>query len=565
MSSTSRKGPIVDPGLCRCCGGLKKCRLLNVEYEWQGQREVYSEMFVDCFGLLLSHLEGPESERVICATCVVRLRDARAFRHQVLQCEERLLNASVFIHDDNDEQLKMELDIKQEPDPGAEPLAHSDGEDHLTDPIEDNRPNMNITVTIKEEECPKEVANVDPPDDETERAKTEMLVKLKKMQEKLNKMQNVDGIPEQVPEIARPISPLQRRPLTIDKDLHILRNTIKIVENSYVCPFMTVFSDYHCVYCNEMFIDPNQLRDHTMTHDPKTYKTVVNTKKLAQLDIDRIDCRLCDEKIDSIDTFKEHITSVHKKTLYKDVHNEFMTFKLKHGTLTCVECGKNVGFFHALKKHMAEHFGTYICDVCGAHYFEERHLIIHKNTHNNNRNVQTYPCDECDKIFKSKNSRNFHVARIHKNEPAYPCNKCEEVFISYHKRYRHKMTVHGEKRCYPCEGCDKIFNSRKAVREHNQKTHLQLLRHECNICDKKFYLPSALRDHMTSHTGERNFRCEFCGKNYPRSKALKVHIQSHNTEKKFQCSLCPSSYTQITNYKNHLRNKHPFPEGEVYR
>lgn len=53
MSSTSRKGPIVDPGLCRCCGGLKKCRLLNVEYEWQGQREVYSEMFVDCFGLLV--------------------------------------------------------------------------------------------------------------------------------------------------------------------------------------------------------------------------------------------------------------------------------------------------------------------------------------------------------------------------------------------------------------------------------------------------------------------------------------------------------------------------------
>lgn len=59
MSTNSRKGPIVDPGLCRCCGAIKKCRLLNVEYEWLGEKEVYSEMFVDCFGLLVSYLLLP--------------------------------------------------------------------------------------------------------------------------------------------------------------------------------------------------------------------------------------------------------------------------------------------------------------------------------------------------------------------------------------------------------------------------------------------------------------------------------------------------------------------------
>lgn len=53
MSAPTRKGPIVDPGLCRCCGVAKKCRLLNVEYEFLGQKEIYSDMFVDCFGLLV--------------------------------------------------------------------------------------------------------------------------------------------------------------------------------------------------------------------------------------------------------------------------------------------------------------------------------------------------------------------------------------------------------------------------------------------------------------------------------------------------------------------------------
>lgn len=54
MSLSTRKGPIVDPGLCRCCGAIKKCRIMTVEYEYSGTKEVYSDMFVDSFGLVVS-------------------------------------------------------------------------------------------------------------------------------------------------------------------------------------------------------------------------------------------------------------------------------------------------------------------------------------------------------------------------------------------------------------------------------------------------------------------------------------------------------------------------------
>ncbi|PZC78533.1 hypothetical protein B5X24_HaOG202099 [Helicoverpa armigera] len=131
MASSSRKGPIVDPGLCRCCGALKKCRLLNVEYEFLGQREIYSEMFVDCFGLVLSHLEGAESERLICATCVVRLRDARAFRRQVLHCEEKLLNANIQVHEDGELKDEPEVKVKiEEHTPMDEPAPADVDEMH---------------------------------------------------------------------------------------------------------------------------------------------------------------------------------------------------------------------------------------------------------------------------------------------------------------------------------------------------------------------------------------------------------------------------------------------------
>lgn len=223
--------------------------------------------------------------------------------------------------------------------------------------------------------------------------------------------------------------PKVKKTRTVDNDGKALHNTITIIENSFVCPFDTSFSDYYCVYCREVYTDPDKLRDHTLTHDPTTFKEVT-TKKQPQIDITRIDCRLCTLPIADIDVLKEHL-STHGKTIHK-MANEFLKFKLTVNNITCLECGMGFGFFHALKKHMAEHFGTCICDVCGAHYFEERMLMLHQRTHQ--RLEESYPCKECGKVFKSKHSRYLHEARLHKKEPAYQCNKCDEILFSYSLR-----------------------------------------------------------------------------------------------------------------------------------
>lgn len=53
MSEIKSKGPVYNPGLCRCCGTMKKCRVLNAEYESFGKKEIYSDMVMDCYGLLV--------------------------------------------------------------------------------------------------------------------------------------------------------------------------------------------------------------------------------------------------------------------------------------------------------------------------------------------------------------------------------------------------------------------------------------------------------------------------------------------------------------------------------
>lgn len=54
MTTVKNNGPIIDPALCRCCRAIKKCRILTAEYTWMETKEVYSDMIMDCFGILVS-------------------------------------------------------------------------------------------------------------------------------------------------------------------------------------------------------------------------------------------------------------------------------------------------------------------------------------------------------------------------------------------------------------------------------------------------------------------------------------------------------------------------------
>ncbi|XP_061726000.1 uncharacterized protein LOC133531666 isoform X1 [Cydia pomonella] len=113
MSVQKNNGPIIDPALCRCCRAIKKCRVLTAEYNWMGKKEVYADMVMDCYGILLSHVDDNEKDSGVCATCVVRLREAIAFRHQVLQCEELFLQAKLAPPEEDTNNINYENKLKK--------------------------------------------------------------------------------------------------------------------------------------------------------------------------------------------------------------------------------------------------------------------------------------------------------------------------------------------------------------------------------------------------------------------------------------------------------------------
>ncbi|XP_026749355.1 PR domain zinc finger protein 5-like isoform X2 [Galleria mellonella] len=537
--ATKSKGPIFDPGLCRCCRSIKKCRLLSFEYEWSGKKEVYSDMFMDCFGLLLSHLDGDSKESCICATCVTRLRDACAFRQQVLQCEDAFLSAKL---ESKDVDRKLEVKVKTEPVCEMELDDEMDDRDDLHEAEIEQKIDINLPETKMEVE--------DGNRGRRQKMKRELLSKMHKLREKLDRMLEKPADPPKKSKA----SVNKKKKLSIDHDHMVYANAVTIVQNSYVCPFHNRISNYYCYYCKDQFLNPNELREHTLSHDPRDmFESMMENKKIPKIDITRIDCRLCDVKIDDLPTFKDHITNVHGKKMYP-VDNEFLKFRLSTNNLTCTECNSVFPYFDMLKKHMIEHFGTYICDVCGACFLEQNSLRTHIKSHS--KVEANFPCEVCGKNLKSKYSRYLHIATVHEKKPTVNCYKCEASFLSYALRNRHLIEVHGDKRTFPCKLCDKVYNRRKTLMEHNRRNHLKVYRHQCDLCEQRFYLPSRLKEHMATHTGERNFRCEFCDKSYPRLQSLQEHIRSHSNDRRYKCNVCNSSFTQNGSLKNHMKSHH---------
>ncbi|XP_075989399.1 uncharacterized protein LOC142985242 [Anticarsia gemmatalis] len=587
MATVKNNGPIIDPALCRCCRAIKKCRVLTAEYTWMEKKEVYADMIMDCFGILLSHVDDNERDSGVCATCVVRLRDACAFRHQVLQCEELFLSAKLHDKDPDEEKVpkvSMEVELKIEP--------KDDCSDRVESPAMDNDDDVSTTMeyTVPED---LDLAEIKPPkDEETEQKKDPPLAEESKLTEEDvdldsdwsatssdsdkpikrkgkkkakdigTKKKKVAGKKQKAGTSAKKEAPksIKKPPVekknNYDRDLDCMseENLLTIIQYSYVCPFKNRRNNYYCFYCKDYYPKPEDLREHTIGHDTKPFQLLMGYKKMIKMDITRIDCRLCSTKIDDLNVFKQHIDQVHNKKIYFEAPDKMLLFKLTWNDLVCVMCNDVFEDFNTLNTHMVEHFSNYTCDVCGVCFLEKPRLDAHLKRH---KDDERHTCEVCGKVFKSNHYKDMHVDIVHKKKAIIRCPRCDECFMSYALKNKHLTEAHGQKRTYPCNLCDKVYNRQKTLTEHQRRNHQKVLKHQCEYCDQRFYLPSRLKEHMATHTGERNFRCEYCEKSYPRLKSLQYHIRTHTNDRRYRCHICGQAFIQNASLKSHIKSHHP--------
>ncbi|CAH2062225.1 unnamed protein product, partial [Iphiclides podalirius] len=589
---------------------MKKCRLLNVEYECMGVKEVYSDMMMDCFGLLLSHMDGKPTERLVCATCVTRLREAFNFRQQVLRCEEAFLQlrmddaACEERHSAVDSGSLLEIELVKEEHEGD--TLHNITESTVVDALADD----NADDTVKNEDYS---SNDDLPLKPAKRAKTRTKAapKAHECADRPSDAEKVDPGPGNANGEAPPLDQGLSERLPMSKVQQLMRerdpsymtetNILTIVEYSFACPFKCRHNHLLCYYCGESFAEPGMLRRHTGDHhQPRRFK-VTEHKSMVKLDLTRIDCRLCPASIRTLDEFKSHVAG-HGKLYYPGLQDPVLPFHLGDGgELCCALCDSRFPYFHALNKHMNVHYSNYVCETCGLGFVDRGRFVMHQQRHERG----DYPCEACGKSFRAQYNRDLHVDRVHRKRARVYCPKCDARLMTYQQKLRHLVEVHGEQPLrFPCGLCERVCDTRRSLTIHRRKDHLKDYRcagvggigwfwyrrlsltihrrkdhlkdyrrrsltiyrrkdhlkdyrYECHCCGHKFFTRFALNNHMPTHTKERNFKCKVCEKSYPRLKTLKDHMRIHTNDRRYRCHVCGQAFIQNCSLKGHMKSQHP--------
>lgn len=103
-------------------------------------------------------------------------------------------------------------------------------------------------------------------------------------------------------------------------------------------------------------------------------------------------------------------------------------------------------------------------------------------------------CPFCGKLFLRLASMNKHI-KIHNEvvaEKPHLCILCTKAF-HHEKQLKEHLKTHVGTREYPCDTCDKMFKTSYDARRHSDIVHKRKRMAECKVCGDKLATSSGLK------------------------------------------------------------------------
>ncbi|XP_058457352.1 zinc finger protein 271 isoform X3 [Malaya genurostris] len=163
-----------------------------------------------------------------------------------------------------------------------------------------------------------------------------------------------------------------------------------------------------------------------------------------------------------------------------------------------------------------------LCKICGKH---STCLKYHMMCHTGER---PFPCNQCEKSFRTATKLRIHVNGVHLKIRKYTCNICNKKFLDSGNLRNHKV-IHSGERKHVCdyEGCGKTFALQGTLAVH-KKSHTQDKQFACDYCSKQFLYKWLLVKHLRIHTGEKPYQCDVCYKSFTTITHMHTHKKSHD-------------------------------------
>ncbi|XP_047039539.1 zinc finger protein 799-like isoform X17 [Helicoverpa zea] len=494
------------PNVCRCCLTEGCYKDISTEYFWMGKREVYAEMLADTLNVSISYSQsgGPNSNsRLICELCISRLRDASDFKRQVLECEKSFTQ-----HLDAGASNILELDVTVEPADSDVKLEHVKQEKQLSDDDDDfddrcgfdddddddldDQPLTKLATKIPKKET---VDILDLLDNSKATEKRKSSTKTKAVPAKKTKSVKKEPVKAGASKV---VAKTDKKKKAQSYDA-ARANAEVIISSTTAYPFRVNDKSILCVYCQELFEDPDDFRRHMDTeHDYFSIKVAFHhlpKNEFIKADLTNLRCRVCRNGFPNLDAALAHIDSEHGRKIDPNAKLGVMPYLLHKDVFNCAVCEKNFPSLFHLNRHTITHFLSYVCHVCGNSYVATTGLLRHVRSKHQNYEVS---CKKCKKVFPNMEAKEKH-RRTQKSCLPYCCPKCQERFLDWKMRKRHMEVAHGQsKRIHRCADCNIDFTNESVYYDHFKLHHSEDCA-VCKHCGLKFLSVYRLNRHIAKH------------------------------------------------------------------